>query len=123
MKVSVKDANGNLTSNPLYLAGGRANPLILPTTNAGDAYVVCTTCHTPHTMYVFSGNAGVNGAVATGTQVLPSYFFIAAPYNTAAPIPDGTKASSATQFCRQCHFTGAGGSNEGSGINNVRTAY
>jgi len=81
--------------------------------------VVCTTCHTPHSMYTFSGN--VRGAATSGTY--PSYFFVAAPYNPGAPIPDGTKASSATQFCRQCHFTGAGGSNEGSGIMTVDTQF
>jgi hypothetical protein len=98
-------------------AGARAQPLILPTTNVADAYVVCTTCHTPHSMYVFSGTAG-------GTKgTYPTYFFIAAPYNPGASIPDGTKASSATQFCRQCHYSGAGGSNEGSSINNVTTKF
>jgi hypothetical protein len=38
-------------------------------------------------------------------------------------VAGGTKASSATQFCRQCHFTGAGGSNEGSNILGVDTAF
>jgi len=122
-KLSGNDANGN-PYNTLYNAGARAQPLVIPAgaTDATTAYVVCTTCHTPHTMYVYSGNAGTGSAVVAN-QVLPSYFFIAAPYNPGAPIPDGTKASSATQFCRQCHFTGAGGSNEGSGINNVTTQY
>ena len=53
----------------------------------------------------------------------PSYFFIAAPYNPGANTANGTKASSATQFCRQCHFTGAGGSNEGSNIFTIPTAF
>jgi hypothetical protein len=70
-------------------------------------------------MHVFSGTAG-------GTKgTYPSYFFVAAPYNPGAPV-GGTvvgKASSATQFCRQCHFTGAGGSNEGSGILTVTTQF
>jgi hypothetical protein len=100
-----------------YPAGGRAQPLILPDGDPQHAYVVCTTCHTPHSMYVFSGTAaGVKGTY-------PTYFFLAAPYNPGAPIPDGTKASSATQFCRQCHFTGAGGANEGSGIYTVTTQF
>ena len=110
-------------ADPLYAAGGRANVVIPPgATDATSAYLVCTTCHTPHTMYLFSGAAGTGSAV-TANQVLPSYFFISAPYNPAAPVPDGKKASSATQFCRQCHFTGAGGSNEGSGIMTVTTQY
>jgi hypothetical protein len=85
--------------------------------NLDDAYVVCTTCHTPHSMYTTS--AKLNGV---GMGTVPTFFFIAAPYNPGANVADGTKASSATQFCRQCHFTGAGGSNEGSGIN-IPTAF
>jgi len=102
-------------------SGGRGQFAVIPAgaTTAAEAYVVCTTCHTPHSMYTFSGN--VRGAATSGTY--PSYFFVAAPYNPGAPIPDGTKASSATQFCRQCHFTGAGGSNEGSGIMTVDTQF
>jgi hypothetical protein len=87
-----------------------------------EAYVVCTTCHTPHSMYTASAS-GTNpiGGLTSGT--FPSYFFIAAPYNPGADTANGTKASSATQFCRQCHFTGAGGSNEGSNILNVGTSF
>ena len=104
-------------SSTAYPAGARAQPLVLPDTTVANAYVVCTTCHTPHSMYTFSGTAaGVKGTY-------PTYFFLAAPYNPGAPIPDGTKASSATQFCRQCHFTGAGGANEGSGIMSVTTQF
>jgi cytochrome c553 len=95
-----------------------------------QAYVVCTTCHTPHSMYTASAGGTSNGAVPDGNPIAgstsgtyPSYFFIAAPYNPAASVASGTKASSATQFCRQCHFTGAGGSNEGSNINTITTAF
>ncbi|MGE5111984.1 MAG: hypothetical protein ACM3JB_14070 [Acidobacteriaceae bacterium] len=91
-------------------------------TDQKQAYVVCTTCHTPHSMYTASaGSTNPIGGVTTGT--FPSYFFIAAPYNPGANVADGTHASSATQFCRQCHFQGAGGSNESVGINNVTTAF
>jgi hypothetical protein len=86
-------------------------------TSLDKAYVVCTTCHTPHSMYTTT--AKLNG-VSKGT--VPTFFFIAAPYNPGANVANGTKASSATQFCRQCHFTGAGGSNEGSGIS-IPTAF
>jgi hypothetical protein len=86
-------------------------------TNVDNAYVVCTTCHTPHSMYTTT--AKLNG-VSKGT--VPTFFFLAAPYNPGANTANGTKASSATQFCRQCHFTGAGGSNEGSGIS-IPTAF
>ncbi len=104
-----------------FYSGGRTTGVVIPAgaANADTAYVVCTTCHTPHSMYVFSGN--VRNSATSGNY--PTYFFIVAPYNPGAPIPDGTKASSATQFCRQCHFTGAGGSNEGSGILTVDTQF
>ncbi len=86
-------------------------------TSVDASYVVCTTCHTPHSMYTTT--AKLNG-VSSGT--VPTFFFVAAPYNPGANTANGTKASSATQFCRQCHFTGAGGSNEGSGIS-IPTAF
>jgi len=100
-----------------YKSGGRVSPLVLPSGSADDAYLVCTTCHTPHSMYTFSGTAG--GVKGT----YPTYFFVAAPYNPGAPVTNPNTASSATQFCRQCHFTGAGGSNEGSKIYNVTTQF
>ena len=83
------------------------------------AFVLCTTCHTPHSMYTASGTWGGK----SGTY--PTYFFLVAPYNpgSLSATNDGTKASSATQFCRACHFSGAGGSNEASGIMNVQTAF
>jgi hypothetical protein len=90
--------------------------------SAADAYVVCTTCHTPHSMYTASASSS-NKIAGLSSGTFPSYFFIAAPYNPGANTANGTKASSATQFCRQCHFTGAGGSNEGSNINTVSTAF
>jgi hypothetical protein len=87
-----------------------------------DAYVVCTTCHTPHSMYTASAS-GSNPIAGLTEGTFPSYFFISAPYNPAADTANGAKASSATQFCRQCHFTHAGGSNEGSGIMGIQTAF
>jgi hypothetical protein len=98
-------------------------------TGPGQAYVVCTTCHTPHSMYTTNAGAASSSnpdgnPIATQTSgTFPTYFFIAAPYNPAADTAGGTRASSATQFCRQCHFTGAGGSNEASNIWNVPTAF
>ncbi len=91
-------------------------------TNPSLAYVVCTTCHTPHTMYIASASSSnpINGAT-TGNY--PTYFFLVGPYNPGAPVANGTHASSATQFCRQCHFSGAGGANESVGITTVTTAF
>jgi hypothetical protein len=103
----------------------RTNPLVLPSANAADAYVVCTTCHTPHSMYTFSVSQPATGSLSytkavTGTY--PTYFFVWAPYNPGAT-PNFNQASSATQFCRQCHFSGAGGANEASNIVGVTTKY
>lgn len=105
-----------------YPSGGRAN-VVKPDNIPANAYLVCTTCHTPHTMYTYSGSVRGIAVPANTTQTYPSYFFISAPYNPGADVSSGTKASSATQFCRQCHFTGAGGSNEGSGIMGVDTQF
>jgi len=107
------------------LIPGRASFIVIPAgaTTATTAYVVCTTCHTPHSMYTFSAGNTPGTKVAGATSgVFPSYFFINAPYNPGAA-PAVNQASSATQFCRQCHFTGAGGSNEGSGIHGVTTQF
>jgi hypothetical protein len=97
----------------------------LPTTgtySSDNAYVVCTTCHTPHTMFKASASA-TNPIAGNTSGYYPSFFFLAAPYNPAANVQNGAYASSATQFCRQCHFSGAGGSNESIGITNIPTAF
>ena len=109
---------------PTVLGARAGAGLVVETsmTSANDAYVVCTTCHTPHSMYTTSASS-TNPIASLTSGTFPTYFFLAAPYNPAADTANGTKASSATQFCRQCHFTGAGGSNEGSNINGVGTAF
>ena len=110
------DAQSSSTTGGAYPSGGRTNGVVMPDTNPDNAYLVCTTCHTPHTMYTFSGYAaGVKG-------LYPSYFFITAPYNPGAA-PAWNQASSATQFCWQFLFTGAGGANEGSKIYGVTTKF
>jgi len=94
-------------------------------TSAGAAYVVCTTCHNQHSMYVYTSSApsaktGTTGiAVDGGGKTYPTYFFINAPYNPGANVATGM-AGSATQFCRQCHF---GESNEFAGVNGVTTQF
>jgi hypothetical protein len=105
---------------------GRTPP-VLPTgfvdgSAPTNAYLVCTTCHTPHSMYTASASAS-NKIAGLSSGTFPSFFFIAAPYNPSALLSGPGQASSATQFCRQCHFTGAGGSNEGSNIHGVTTAF
>jgi hypothetical protein len=105
----------NITSN------GHSAPVALPDSNPANAYLLCTTCHTPHSMYTASANADapIDG-LAKGTY--PTYFFVAAPY-TPGSQPSPQQASSATQFCRQCHYSGAGGANESSGVLSVTTAF
>jgi cytochrome c553 len=99
-------------------AGWALNP---GATSVDQAYVVCTTCHTPHSMYTTS--ASTTNPIATLTAGnFPTFFFIAAPYNPGANTGGGVRASSATQFCRQCHFSGPGGANEASGIS-IPTAF
>lgn len=90
-------------------------------TSVDQAYVVCTTCHTPHSMYTTSASLW-DGTKLASKGTVPTFFFLAAPYNPGANVASGTKASSATQFCRQCHFSGPGGANEASGIS-IPTAF
>ena len=106
---------------PSITSNGHSSPVALPTQNPDDAYLLCTTCHTPHSMYIASANGDAPiHQLTKGT--FPTYFFLAAPYNPGTH-PGPTQASSATQFCRQCHYSGAGGSNESSGILTVTTAF
>jgi hypothetical protein len=102
------------------VTGGRGSGLAVDSGArwAGEAYVVCTTCHTPHSMS--EATASESNPIAGMTSgTFPSYFFIAGPFNPGVSTSDGRRASSATQFCRQCHFSdagGAGGANEYVGI-------
>ena len=42
---------------PSIISNGHGAPVALPDTNPANAYLLCTTCHTPHSMYVASANA------------------------------------------------------------------
>lgn len=77
------------------------------------AVVVCTTCHDPHLMNVFTVQPGSKSGMAPG--VYPTMFFLRGPYN---PGSTATGANSTAQFCRQCH---AAESNEANGANSIRT--
>jgi hypothetical protein len=84
-----------------------------------NLFVTCTTCHNQHVMYVYKSPANNGSLLKNNTY--PTYFFINSPYNPGAPVSgSNTKASSATQFCRQCHF---GESNEAMNINSVGTQF
>jgi len=85
------------------------------------AYITCITCHNPHSMNVYSATeASPITGQTSGTY--STFFFVNAPYNPAANPAPG-QDSSATQFCRQCHFDGDVGANESSGIEGVTTAF
>jgi len=103
--------------------GNRSSGMAVDSTMSwpGQAYVVCTTCHTPHSM--FETTATQSNPIAGRTSgTFQSYFFIAAPFNPGVSTYDGRRASSAVQFCRQCHFADSGGANEYAGIS-IPTAF
>lgn len=88
--------------------------------NPADAFITCVTCHNQHVMYIYQAPRGkqVGSAIAGGTY--PTYFFVNAPYNPGTGNTNPTLASSATQFCRQCHI---GEANESFGVNTVKTQF
>ena len=106
---------------PNIISYGHGSPVALPDTNPANAYLLCTTCHDPHSMNTVeaSPDAPIAGHVK-GTYA--TYFFVAAPYNPGAK-PRSSQTSSTTQFCRQCHFGGTDGANEASGIMTITTAF
>lgn len=78
---------------------------------AGNATVMCTSCHNQHLMNVVKVTNGKNTGLPTGNYA--SMFFIRAPYNPAS----GTAGSNQTaQFCRQCHGAEANEMNGGTTI-------
>jgi hypothetical protein len=89
-----------------------------PVNAAGVPYLVCTTCHNQHVMNVYAASATSPIANAT-TGTYATYFFVNGPYNVNNVTPQTTKATSTTQFCRQCHF---GESNEAAG-GSLQTAF
>lgn len=72
-----------------------------------SAVVVCTTCHDPHLMNVFTIAPGSKSGMPPG--VYPTMFFLRGPYN---PASTAIGANTTAQFCRQCH---AAESNEANG--------
>jgi len=71
------------------------------------AVVVCTTCHDPHLMNVFTVAPGSKSGLPPGTY--KTMFFLRGPYN---PASSTVGANTTAQFCRQCH---AAESNEANG--------
>ncbi len=71
---------------------------VQPGSYNNSAVVVCTTCHEPHSMNVFTVNSNSSSGLPQGTYA--TTFFLRGPYNPA----DTNVASNQTaQFCRQCH--------------------
>jgi len=93
------------------------------TTATGQPFVLCTTCHNQHVMTVYTSTAKSPIANDGGGKYYATFFFVNGPYNPMINNVANTNAPSATQFCRQCHFSGAGGANESAGIFNVQTAF
>lgn len=97
-------------------AYGVANPA--NNNDPSKLFLLCTTCHNQHVMYIYQRPYNKSWAMAAGAY--PTYFFVNGPYNMGTGNTSPTLASSTTQFCRQCHFSV---SNENFGVNNVATQF
>jgi len=90
-------------------------------TAAGQAFVVCTTCHNQHVQNVYGG--GGHGVVSIAglptTAKFQSIFYVNGPYNPGSPY-DPTHVPSTNRFCLQCHFNH---SSEYYGATTVGTAF
>lgn len=87
---------------------------------AGQAYVLCTTCHNQHVMTVYTSSAASPIAGDGGGKYYATYFFVNGPYNPNINNVASTNAPSTTQFCRQCHFAEA---NEANNTPNITTVF
>jgi hypothetical protein len=114
-KLTVTAGTGNYGQFAANYNTQAVNSTIVPTGGtAGDAYIVCTTCHAQHNMVVFSGkSSGITGNFQT-------YFFINGPYNFNAAYTS-TMVPSTNRFCTQCHFSSH--TSEYYGATNIGTAY
>ena len=87
---------------------------------AGQAYVLCTTCHDQHVMNVYASTAKSPIAGDGGGKYYATYFFINGPYNpNITRANNNLNAPSTTQFCRQCHFGEANEANNQFGVTTV----
>lgn len=89
-------------------------------TAAGQAFVVCTTCHNQHVQNVYSATGHGAVAIAGGAVTsAASIFYVNGPYNPGSPY-DPTHVPSTNRFCLQCHFSH---SSEYFGATTVGTAF
>ena len=103
---------------PALAPGKWSNPYAVNA--AGQAYVLCTTCHNQHVMTVYTSSAASPIAGDGGGKYYATFFFINGPYNPNINNVANTAAPSTAQFCRQCHF---GEANEANNTNNIKTVF
>ncbi len=103
---------------PALAPGKWSNPWGI--NGAGQAYVLCTTCHNQHVMTVYASSKA-SPIVGNTTGYYATYFFVNGPYNPnlQGKLTAG-QAASTTQFCRQCHF---GEANEANNTMNIPTVF
>jgi len=91
--------------------------------SSGKPYVACTTCHNQHVMTVFTATSK-NPIAGNSSGFYATMFFINGPYNPNIQATwnasNGAIAPSATQFCRECHFSEA---NESNNTFNIPTQF
>ena len=81
----------------------------------GEPYAMCTTCHDQHVHSVYASKPGNSIAGDGGGKIYTTYFFVNGPYNPMTGRAQ-QNASSAEQFCRQCHFELANEANNSNGV-------
>ena len=103
---------------PALAPGTWSNPYGV--NGAGQAYVLCTTCHDQHVMNVYASTAKSPIAKDGGGKYYATFFFINGPYNpNITRANNNLNAPSTTQFCRQCHFGEANEANNQFGVTTV----
>ncbi len=95
----------NVTNGEVKMTGPNASRFVnnygffvKPGNYNNTAVVVCTTCHEPHSMNVFTVTSGSNSGLPSGTYA--TSFFLRGPYN---PADTNLATNQTAQFCRQCH--------------------
>jgi hypothetical protein len=88
--------------------------------DAGQPYLLCTTCHNQHVMSIFASTSANPIAGDGGGRLYTTYFFANGPYNPSYDTVPSKRAPSTAQFCRQCHIDMA---NEGNNGPTVRTTF
>ena len=72
---------------------------IKPLSYEGKSIVVCTTCHSPHSMNLTSVSKK-NSSMAYAPGIYQTKYFLRSPY---APDSASRTSNVAAQYCRQCH--------------------